>query len=158
MDSCLLSRKFSQLTIITVTLLLLSESAWSFDQENDPIKELTKPKSTINFGAGYLVNDNARFGQYTGLRNDGFYGIFDVNIIRRNNETGTWLKLLGRNLGLPNRDVRFEHYKQGNWGYFIDFSQTPRFEPFTVNTAVTGIGTADLHVPTTPTAGDSVQL
>ena len=160
MDSWILRRKFLhlRLTIIIVTLLLISEPAWSSDKENNPLEEFTKPKSIINFGAGYLFNDNARFGQYNGLRNDGPYGIFNVDIIRRNNETGTWLRLLGRNLGLPNRDVRFEHNKQGNWGYFIDYSQTPRFEPFTVNTAVTGIGTADLHVPTSPVPGNPVQL
>ncbi|PXW83877.1 MtrB/PioB family decaheme-associated outer membrane protein [Nitrosomonas sp. Nm84] len=155
MNIRILKDKFPQ-SIIAVTLVLINAPAWSSD--HDPIKELTKPKSTVNFGAGYLFNDNARFGQYTGLRNEGPYGIFNVDIVRRNDETGTWLKLLGRNLGLQNRDVRFEHNKQGNWGYFIDYSQTPRYEPFTVNTAVTGIGTADVHVPTSPTSGDPAQL
>jgi hypothetical protein len=23
------------------------------------------------------------------------------------------------------------HERQGNWGYYIDYSQTPRYEPYT---------------------------
>lgn len=138
------------------SLLLSAEAALSTEDEN--LKRLTKPQSTINFGAGYLADDNARFGQYSGVRNEGPYGLFNVDIAKRDDNTGTWLKLLGRNLGLQNRDVRFEHNKQGHWSYFIDFSQAPRYEPFTVVTAVTGIGSAHLDVPTSPTAGEPVQL
>ncbi len=138
------------------SFLLIAETAVS--TEDDNLKRLTKPQSTINFGAGYLSNDNARFGQYNGLRNEGPYGLFNVDITKRDDNTGTWLRLLGRNLGLQNRDIRFEHNKQGHWSYFIDFSQTPRYEPFTAVTAVTGIGSAHLDVPTSPTAGEPAQL
>ncbi len=158
MNTHMLKTSTARFALISTTLLLGSTLAWSSETTSDPLKEQSKPKSTINFGAGYLFNDNARFGQYTGLRNDGPYGIFNLDIKRRNDETGTWLKLFGRNIGFQNRDVRFEHNKQGNWGYFIEYSQTPRYEPFTVNTAVTGLGTTEPHVPTTPTAGDPAQL
>jgi MtrB/PioB family decaheme-associated outer membrane protein len=126
--------------------------------ENDKLKQLIKPQSTVNIGAGYLFNDNARFGQYTGLRDQGAYGIFNLDFVKRDEDTGTWYRLMGRNLGFENRDIRLEHARQGNWGYFIEFSQTPHYEPFTVNTAVTGIGAANLNVPTTPTDGDPFQL
>lgn len=149
------TKKFIQI-ISACALLLTAEAALS--TEDDNLKRLTKPQSTINFGAGYLSDDNARFGQYSGVRNEGPYGLFNVDITKRDDNTGTWLKLLGRNLGLQNRDVRFEHNKQGHWSYFIDFSQTPRYEPFTAVTAVTGIGSAHLDVPTSPTAGEPAQL
>ncbi len=158
MNISIVRRKCSLFTFMVVMLSLVAGTVWPSDKENDLLKELTKPKSTINFGTGYLFNDNARFGQYNGLRNEGPYGIFNVDIVRRNDDTGTWLKLLGRNLGLQNRDIRFEHSKQGKWGYFIDYSQTPRYEPFTVNTAVSGIGTTDPHIPTSSTPGDPAQL
>ncbi len=140
-------RKF-QYSIAFFTFLAATTSVYSSETNNDPVKELAKPRSVVNIGVGQLFNDNERFGQYTGLRNEGPYGIFNVDISKRYDDTGTWFKLLGRNLGLQNRDVHFEHSKQGNWGYFIDYSQTPRYEPFTVNTAVTGIGTTDPHIPT----------
>ena len=136
---------------------VLPSLVWAAD-ENDKLKQLIKPQSMMNIGAGYLFNDNARFGQYTGLRDHGAYGIFNLDFVKRDEETGTWYRLMGRNLGFENRDIRLEHARQGNWGYFIEFSQTPRYEPFTVNTAVTGIGTANLNVPTAPTDGDPFQL
>ena len=119
MNTHMLKTSTAEFVLISTTLLLGNTLAWSSDTTSDPLKEQSKPKSTINFGAGYLFNDNARFGQYTGLRNDGPYGIFNLDIKRRNDETGTWLKLFGRNIGFQNRDVRFEHNKQGNWGYFL---------------------------------------
>ena len=38
---------------------------------------------------------------------------------------GTWLRFDGRNLGLDSRQLRFEHNRQGNWGYFIEYGQIP---------------------------------
>ncbi|WP_317535113.1 MtrB/PioB family decaheme-associated outer membrane protein [Nitrosomonas sp. Is37] len=141
---------------IGAVLLIMANSVWA--EQDYSIRELTKPQSTVNFGAGFLFNDNARFGQYSGLRDEGFYGIFNVDVLRRNDDTGTWLRIIGRNLGYQNRDIRLEHSRQGNWGYFFEFNQTPRFEPFTAITAVKGIGSSHLQVPTTPTTGDPLRL
>ncbi len=143
-------------SIALTSLLLVSNPAVS--TEDEAVKQLTKPHSVVHFGAGYLFNDNARFGQYSGVRDEGAYGIGNVSIIKRNEDTGTWFKLMGRNLGFQNRDIRFEHNKQGNWGYFIDFSQTPRYEPFAVNTAVTGIGSNHPVIPASSMAGEPAQL
>ena len=153
-----LNRKKFPPAMVFFTCVVTAVPAYSSGADSDPLKELSKPRSVVNIGAGQLFNDNARFGQYTGLRNEGPYGIFNVDIAKRYDDTGTWFKLLGRNLGFQNRDVRFEHSKQGKWGYVIDYSQTPRYEPFTVNTAVTGIGTTDPHIPSTRTMGDPAQL
>ena len=158
MDTDRLRRKFILLTVAFSALFIVHVSAWAAENANDKLRQLIKPQSTVNIGAGYLFNDNARFGQYTGLRDQGVYSIFNLDFVKRDDDTGIWYKLMGRNLGFENRDLRLEHGRQGNWGYFIEYNQTPRYEPFTVNTAVTGIGTANLGVPTTPTDGDAVQL
>ncbi len=110
-------------------------------QDADEIARLTKPSSSVEVGIGYVSDDNQRFGQYTGLNEDGAYGLIGLDVNRRDDATGTWLRLTGRNVGLDSRELRFENERQGNWGYFIDFSQTPRFDPFTVTTRLTGIGT-----------------
>jgi MtrB/PioB family decaheme-associated outer membrane protein len=109
--------------------------------EVDEFTELTKPESAVSVGIGHVSQDNQRFGQYTGLNEDGNYGLLDVDLVQRDEETGTWVRLNGRNLGFNNRELRFEHDRQGDWGYFIDLSQTPRYDPFTVTTTLTGIGT-----------------
>lgn len=77
---------FSQIKVAIVLLLLAG--AVSAEQD-ETIKQLTKPRSTVNFGAGYLFNENARFGQYSGIRDEGVYGIFNVDIARRNDDSGT---------------------------------------------------------------------
>ena len=141
--------------LATVILFIFPDSAglaWA-DAATDRVTQLIRPGSTVNFGAGYLSSDGARFGQYSGVRDEGAYGLLNADILNRNDATGIWFKFMGRNLGLDNRELRLEHSRQGSWGYFIDFSQTPRYEPFTVNTAVSGIGTPNLTVPTASTAG-----
>jgi MtrB/PioB family decaheme-associated outer membrane protein len=118
---------------------LLAAFAVAYGQEAEEIERLTKPQSTVQLGVGVVSDDNLRFGQYNGLDEKGAYGLLDADINRRDDATGTWLRGRGRNLGLDHRDLRFEHERQGNWGYFIDFSQTPRLSPYIVNTTLTGI-------------------
>ena len=104
--------------------------------------DANKPESNIEFGLGYVDSDNLRFGQYSGLNEQGAYVLFGGSLIKREDATGTWLNLSGRNLGLESRELRFEHNRQGNWGYFIEYNEIPRFNPYTVNTGLAGIGTA----------------
>jgi MtrB/PioB family decaheme-associated outer membrane protein len=130
----------------------------AYAQESDGLAELTKPTSFVQFGVGYVDEDNGRFGQYNGLNDKGSYGLLDFNLIGREDATGTWIGLRARNLGLDHRELRYMHERQGNWGYYIDYSQTPRYEPYTVNTAITGIGTPNLTVPTSSTPGPATQL
>ena len=152
------SRKHSVFPLSAIAAALLAAFGAAGAAEGDDITQLTKPESSVSVGADYVDSDGARFGQYTGMHKSGGYGLFDVDIVKRDDATGTWFKLNGRNLGLDNRELKFEHNCQGDWGYSIDFSQTPRYEPFTVNTAVTGIGSANLTIPAVSTAGTPTQL
>ncbi|MGH8640414.1 MAG: MtrB/PioB family decaheme-associated outer membrane protein [Burkholderiales bacterium] len=119
---------------------------------------LNTAASSASIGLGYTPDDGRRFGQYTGVNEEGAYGLLDFNLVKRDEATGTWLNVFGRNVGLDNRQLRFEHTRQGNWGYFIEYSQIPRFEPLTVTTGVTGIGTPNLTVPSPATPGVPVNL
>ncbi|HJX17245.1 MAG TPA: MtrB/PioB family decaheme-associated outer membrane protein [Acidiferrobacterales bacterium] len=141
-----------------LTMALLALSVTALAAEPDEVTELSRPESTVSAGIGYVSDDSLRFGQYTGMHEEGAYGLAEIDIAIRNDDTGTWTLLEGRNLGLDNRDLRFEHRRQGDWGYFLEYSQIPRFEPFTPTTAVTGIGTPNLSVPTTATAGVPVEM
>jgi len=141
-----------------LTLALLALSAMALAAEPDDVTELSRPESTVSAGIGYVSDDSRRFGQYTGTHEEGAYGLVDIDLANRDDATGTWTLLEGRNLGLDNRDLRFEHRRQGDWGYFLEYSQIPRFEPFTPTTAVTGIGTPSLRVPTTVTTGVPVEM
>lgn len=133
----------------TLAAAVLATLGSAVAAEVDEITELTKPESTVSVGIGHVSKDNQRFGQYTGLNEDGAYGLVDLDFVQRDEATGTWLRLNGNNLGFDDRELRLEHERQGDWGYFIDLSQTPRFDPYTVTTTLTGIGT------TTQTVGGS---
>jgi MtrB/PioB family decaheme-associated outer membrane protein len=124
-----------------VAAALLAALAPAVAAEGDEVTELTKPTSTVEVGAGYVSKDNQRFGQYSGLNEKGGYGLLGIDYIQRMDSTGTWINVRGRNLGLDSRDIRFEINRQGSWKYFIDYSQTPRFDPFTVTTQLSGVGT-----------------
>ena len=115
--------------------------------ESNEITTLTKPESNVQFGLGYVDKDNRQFGKYNGLNESGAYGLLDVDIVKRDDATGTWLKFRGRDLGLDSRELRFDHEQQGNWGYYVDYSKIPRYEPYQALTGVTGIGTNNLTIP-----------
>jgi len=141
-----------------LTLALLALPIAALAAEPDEVTELSRPESMVRAGVGYVSDDSPRFGQYTGMTEQGAYGLADIGIANRNDETGTWVLFEGRHLGLDNRDLRFELRRQGDWGYFLEYSQIPRFEPFTPTTAVTGIGTPNLSVPSASTPGVPVEL
>jgi len=143
------------LTAVAAALLLAFGPAMA----QDDVAQLTKPESTVNVGVGYVDKDNQRFGQYNGLTDKGAYGIIDFSLNKRDDSTGTWFTLQGRNLGFKDPELRLEQKRQGDWGYYIDYTRIPRYEPYTVNTGLQGLGTtSQTVVPITPGAGADYQL
>jgi MtrB/PioB family decaheme-associated outer membrane protein len=144
------------LTAAAAALLLAFGPAMAQD---DSAAQLTKPQSSINVGVGYVSKDNQRFGQYNGLTDKGAYGIVDFSLDKRDDSTGTWFRLQGRDLGYKDPELRLEQRRQGDWGYYIDYTRIPRYEPYTVNTGLQGVGTtSQTVVPVTPGAGTNYQL
>jgi MtrB/PioB family decaheme-associated outer membrane protein len=128
-------------------LAAFSPAGRAAEEETTPtVAELARPTSTINLGAGYLSDDGPRFGQYNGIRKEQAYLLFDGEYRSRNDATGTWLNITGRNLGLESREARLEYSQQGRWGAFLEYGETPRFEPRTAITGLTGIGTGNQTV------------
>ena len=130
------------LTAVAAALLLAFGPAMA----QDDVAQLTKPESTVNVGVGYVDKDNQRFGQYNGLTDKGAYGIIDFSLNKRDDSTGTWFRLQGRNLGFKDPDLHLEQRRQGDWGYYIDYSRIPRYEPYTVNTGLQGLGSTSQTV------------
>jgi MtrB/PioB family decaheme-associated outer membrane protein len=152
------ARPFSPHTAIAAALLAALGPALALAAESEEVARLTRPQSAVEFGLGYADNDGRRFGQYNGVNERGAYGLFNADIVRRDDALGSWLKFTGRNLGLENRELRFEHEKQGDWRYFVDYSETPRFEPLVVSSVATGVGTPNLTLPTVVSTGTDLEL
>jgi MtrB/PioB family decaheme-associated outer membrane protein len=150
------ARNMFRVTGLTAALLAAFGSAHA--AEPMAPSGLNTAASAASVGVGYADEDARRFGQYNGVNESGAYGLFDFNFVTRDDATGTWLGVFGRNVGLDNRQLRFEQSRQGNWGYFFEYSRIPHLDPYTVTTAVTGIGSTNLTIPTVPTAGGSVDI
>ena len=103
--------------------------------------DLATPQSSVEVGIGVVSDDNLRSGRYSGLNEKGAYGLFGIDVKSRDEATGTWFKLRGSNLGLESRELRLDYERQGQWGYSLEFSQTPRHIPYIFNTTLTGIET-----------------
>jgi MtrB/PioB family decaheme-associated outer membrane protein len=108
---------------------------------DEEVTRLTEPESSVSIGIGNWDRDRHREGRYDGMRESGAYGLLDAEIVKRDDATGTWYILNGRNLGLDNREIKAEWLRQGNIGLSLEYSRIPRDSPFTVNTGLQGIGT-----------------
>lgn len=127
-----------RLSAMAIALLSAFGTAWA---DEDEVAELTKPESSFSIGIGNWSNDRHQQGIYDGMRKDGIYGLFDADIVNRDDETGTWMKLKATNLGLENRELRGEYLRQGNFGITLDYNKLTRDNPNTFNTGLQGIGT-----------------
>src|SRR5262252_6229841 len=86
--------------------------------EDDSVVQLIKPESTVRLGVGWLSDDDRRFGQYTGAKDKGAYLLLDADYVKRDDASGAWMRVFGRNVGLDSREVRGEYQLQGNFGAF----------------------------------------
>ncbi len=144
--------KPARLSLLALALLPLTQPAFADEAEDRRL--LTKPDSSILVGVGSINRDNSRFGQYLGLHEKGSYGLFDILSVTRDDTTGTWLRIDARNLGLTSRDIRIDHNRQGDWGYFIQWNEIPRASQYTINTRLAGIGSGTQAVAGEPVARD----
>jgi MtrB/PioB family decaheme-associated outer membrane protein len=144
--------RIAQRSTFTLTALCVAlGAAWGearAQQEDAEVAALTRPQSEVSVGAGYWNKDRPRLGTYDGMSEKGAYGLLDAYINRRDEATGTWFTLDARNLGLETRELRADWLRQGDYGVFFEYGRTPRDEPYSIFTGVSGIGTTTLRVPT----------
>lgn len=136
------------LRVSAMTLALAAAfPAVAADQEIDEtVLRLIRPESSVSLGLGYLFDENQRFGQYTGLNENGTSATLDTDIRLRDAAAGTWWLVRGHDLGRDSRDLRVEHSRQGDWSYFLEYAELVRHSQYTVNTGLTGIGSSQLTV------------
>lgn len=109
--------------------------------EDDEVKALTKPDSSISVGVGHWSEDRPHQGIFDGMRDAGGYGLLDADVVKRDDASGTWYTFSARNLGLENRELSAEYLRQGNIGASIEYSRTLRDNPHLFLTGLQGIGT-----------------
>lgn len=153
----------SQFCFTRKVLCVAIVAAYGLAQAEDDAEmtRLTKPESSVSAGIGGISGDRkdrALSGMYNGMRDHNAYGLLDVSIVKRDDATGTWTIFEGRNLGLDNRELGFSQQKQGDWKYFVDYSELVRHDPRTINTALQGAGSNNPTVVRLATPGTGSDL
>lgn len=131
--------------MLAASLLLAFGSAGAQQAQPTPDEmrqELYTPTSEVSVGLGHLSNDARRLGTYRGIGENGAYGLIDLNLVKRDDDTGTWMKFRGKDIGLDSSEFRLDHERQGDWSYFFQAGEMARKEPLIVNTGLQGLGTA----------------
>lgn len=131
--------------------------------DENEVAELIQPSSSISVGLGGVSGDNKSrsiFGQYNGMRQESTYGLFDIDIQRREDSTGMWTTVRGSNLGLDTREIGASIGKQGDWKIGVNYNEITHREIRTINTADTGVGTTSpkVVVLATPGSGQDIDL
>lgn len=141
------SHRFQRSGVFLAVTMALATFAHA--DTDDEVARLVTPDSFVSVGVGNVGSSGGRFGMYNGLQENGAVGLLDFSFTRRDDETGTWYRASGRNLGLDTRELHLEHERQGAWDYFVDYNQIVRSSPYTIVTGVRGIGSNQLSVPAT---------
>ena len=130
-------------TLMALAMLAVFGPAWADDAA---VAELSKPSSFVTIGGAGLSGDpqdRSLFGQYNGLRQDDAYFLLDFGYVHRDDATGTWTVVEGRNLGLDSREVRAMYGPQGNWKVYGEYWELTRRYPRTINTSMEGAGSTN---------------
>lgn len=147
----LLQDVFARKSLYLAVMAALLTPGPIFAQEDpareEAIRELTTPAREIEVGAGYVSRDSFKFGDYTGLKNEGPYFIGNIDWLQRDRQTGSYWSLGGTNLGLRSRNLRLEFGQQGNYGFAFEFDQLPKFRTESARTIFDGAGGTVLTLP-----------
>ena len=138
---------------MALAMLAVFGPAWADD---DAVTELSKPSSSVSvgvIGASGDSNDRSLFGQYNGLRQDDVNLLLDFDYVKRDDATGTWTIVQGRNLGLDSREIRALYGPQGNWKVYGEYWELTRRYPRTVNSSIQGAGSTNPVVTLLPVPG-----
>jgi len=151
--------KLRPLYLATVAALLLPGAALAQFALEEPAKpavdpdkvaELTQWSNEIEGGLMYVSDPSFKFGEYSGLTDDGIYGILNFSIHKHNpydSGNANYLDLTGRNLGLDSREFHFEMGEQGNYKLFLDYNQIPKNRSDSAQTIFQGVGSSYLTLP-----------
>ncbi|HVB48858.1 MAG TPA: MtrB/PioB family decaheme-associated outer membrane protein [Burkholderiales bacterium] len=147
---------------IVAAALLAAVAPARADDASDYAK-LTQLESSVAVGAAVSrgdSSDRALFGQYNGLRKDDTNLLLDFDYVKRDDKTGTWTIIRGRDLGLDTPELDFTLNRQGDWKFSADYEEIVKHDIRTINTGMTGAGTTTpkVNLLGAPGTGQDVNL
>jgi MtrB/PioB family decaheme-associated outer membrane protein len=102
--------------------------------------------SEVQLGGGYVDEASAKFGDYTGLDDEGGYVVAGAEggVAL---ESGYRLEYALRDLGLDSRSAAIEGGKQGSYEFGLSYDRVPHTISDTGATIFSGVGSRDLTLP-----------
>ncbi|HUJ87155.1 MAG TPA: MtrB/PioB family decaheme-associated outer membrane protein [Burkholderiales bacterium] len=148
-------------TIIALALLGAFGAARADDL--DDLAGLTQIESTVSVGvaaASGNQSDRTVFGEYNGLRKNDSNLLLDIDYAKRDDKTGTWTIVRGRDLGLDTPELNFTMERQGDWRFSADYEEIVKHDIRTINTGLVGAGTTTpvVNLLSAPGTGQDVNL
>jgi len=103
-------------------------------------------EGNVDAEALHVSDDSARFGDYTGLDEEGAYLNAGADMLYRAGE-GYAVGFEARNLGLDSRELALRAGRQGSWIVDLSWDELPRRLDDSVQTPYSGLGTSRLALP-----------
>lgn len=130
--------------------VLVAQQRFEIDESDPAVAELTQIKSFIEFGLGYVDDDSFRFGRFSGHREQGGYGVLNIDWFQRaawNSPDPMYTRVTADNLGLPTRRASIEHGRQGDYEVRASYHQIPIYRSAETQTIYDGAGGTNLTLP-----------
>ena len=158
-----ISRTYSNLSQTLIAVAVAAAFGPVQAQDAPDLAQLTAPGKSVSLGVGLSSGnekDRARFGMFNGLRDGDSNALLGFSYNNREESTGKWMSLEGRNLGLDNRELGFSYRQLGDMKFTVDYSELVRHDPRTINTSMGGAGstTPTVSLLATPGTGQNVNL
>jgi MtrB/PioB family decaheme-associated outer membrane protein len=103
---------------------------------------------TVELGLGHVSTDSYKFGEYTGLNEQGGFLIGNAQLRVRGADAAYW-NVNVSNLGLDSRSLGVEGGRQGTFKLSLKYDELPHFISDSVATPFLGTGTDSLTLPST---------
>jgi MtrB/PioB family decaheme-associated outer membrane protein len=104
-------------------------------------------RNTFELGVGYTGQDSYKFGEYTGLREQGAFATGNFNVRRPLGTPADYVQATGWNLGLPSAQVDASAGSQGRWFVSGGYQQIPRYQFEDTRFLHQGLGSERLTLP-----------
>jgi hypothetical protein len=141
-------------SLVAASLALGAPGVGAQVTPNDALQRLISPDITaVTIGAAAITGDNADrslFSQYRDWRDREAMLRLDLDFVRREEATGTWLHMRVTRLKTPNSASATSGKA---WKLFVDFNSMVRNYPRTIHTGLDGAGGTNPIVSLLPASG-----
>lgn len=144
-------RSFETMLLTACAIGLFASAAWA-DDEDMKYHDLTTYVSTLELGTFFNSADEFKFGDYTGLVDDGWYVLGNADLRRRSAydaDSAYYYRIRGLNLGLDSRYIDALYKTPGLFGISLLYDEIPKYKTDTARTFFRNAGADFLTLPST---------